>query len=123
MAGSRSAASPPRSRPRSRRGRARSRHPDRHPVRFGHEWWFAQASAGAATITLSTPNDASDPNGASAFLINALVTIEGPTGNSSVTIARAGSAPAFRLFDVTDTGSLTLENLTLSGGLCRGATA
>src|SRR5439155_25960801 len=41
------------------------------------------------------------------------------------TIARSAApgTPAFRLFDVADGGSLTLEDLTLTGGLAQGTGA
>ena len=51
--------------------------------------------------------------------MNKLLTIEGPTGNSGVTIARSGAAE-MRLFLVKSAGNLTLRNLTLSNGLARG---
>ena len=78
---------------------------------------FAPALAGQ-TIDLSTAGDSS--LGASALAVTSETTIEGPTGNDGVTIARADSAPNMRLFLVTQSGDLTLRNLTLSGGLARG---
>src|SRR5581483_5863 len=54
--------------------------------------------------------------GPSALVVTTPVTIQG-TGE---TIARQ-SADAFRLFQVPATGALTLQNLTLTGGLARGA--
>jgi hypothetical protein len=56
------------------------------------------------------------PAGPSALLITSPITIEG-TGE---TIARAIGARAFRLFQVTGDGNLTLHNLTLSNGLAQG---
>src|SRR5262249_44974227 len=82
----------------------------------------AQAAGGATTITLpaNTTYDftfAGDP----IFGDNALPVI---TGNITIigngdTIERTGPIP-FRLFDVAPGGSLTLENLTLTGGLAQG---
>jgi hypothetical protein len=80
---------------------------------------FAPSLSGA-TITLATPNNPNDPNGASEFLINGPVSIIGPTSSTPITIARSSSAAPFRLFDVTSTGTLDLENLTLRGGLAQG---
>ena len=53
--------------------------------------------------------------GATAFKITTNLTIDGPTGNDGLTIAR--SADKFRLFHVTTAGSLTL-----SGGVAQGTT-
>jgi hypothetical protein len=59
--------------------------------------------------------------GPSAFIISANITIDGPTGNNGLTIERAsGNANKFRLFHVQATGNLTLDSLTLSGGLAKG---
>ncbi|AMV41026.1 hypothetical protein VT85_26560 (plasmid) [Planctomyces sp. SH-PL62] len=69
------------------------------------------------TITLSTVGDASV--GASALLVSSAIAIEGPGGDCGVTLSAAGVP--MRLFYVTSTGSLTLRNLTLSGGTARGA--
>ena len=75
------------------------------------------------TVTLSTfQNIASSvlqvpqPAGPTALIVTCPFTIAG-TGE---TITRALGAPAFRLFQVTGEGSLTLENLTLSNGLAQG---
>jgi hypothetical protein len=74
---------------------------------------FAPALAGA-TIDLSTADDSSI--GPSALVISTDVTIEG----SGQTITLASGAAAMRLFTVTPTGKLTLEDVTLSGGIARG---
>ncbi|MFO0803368.1 MAG: VCBS repeat-containing protein [Gemmataceae bacterium] len=74
---------------------------------------FVGALAGA-TIRLSTfTNGAVGPT---AFTITTDVTIDG-TGQ---VIARDSSSSAFRLFNVTSSGNLTLENLELSEGLALG---
>ena len=56
--------------------------------------------------------------GPSAFLVNSPVVIDGPSGNSGIALAVAGTT--MRLFDVTSTGNLTLQDLTLSGGSAQG---
>ena len=79
---------------------------------------FAPGLSG--TIDLSIVGDKSF--GPSAFLIsNDILTIQGPTSGSGITIQRDPQAPAFRLFNVAVGASLTLANLTLSGGLAQGA--
>jgi hypothetical protein len=80
----------------------------------------AAVQGGVVSLTTFTNLPAStadvpQPAGPSAFLIISPVTIRG-TGE---TITRTGAA-AFRLFQVTAGGSLTLENLTLSNGLAQG---
>jgi hypothetical protein len=76
---------------------------------------FAPVLAGA-TISLTTTDPAAG-DGPSAFAVSSSITIDG--GAAGVTVARsaAGGTPAFRLFDVAGTGSLTLQHLTLRGGL------
>ena len=85
----------------------------------------ANAVGGATTITLAANTafkytSASDTsNGANALpAITANITI---VGNGD-TIERTGTTP-FRLFDVAQGGSLTLEDLTLMRGLAQGADA
>jgi hypothetical protein len=76
---------------------------------------FAPALAGAAiTLTTADPSAADSP---SAFAISSAITIDG--GDAGVTVARsaAGGTPAFRLFNVAAAGALTLQHLTLRGGL------
>jgi hypothetical protein len=76
------------------------------------------------TLSLSTVGDSSV--GPSAFLVHSNIVIDGPSGNSGITLAvKAGTT--MRLFDVASTGadtrtaaSLTLQNLTLSGGTAQG---
>jgi hypothetical protein len=79
---------------------------------------FAPALAGA-TIMLTTTDPAA-ADGPSAFAVSSSITIDG--GSASVTVARsaAGGTPAFRLFDMAGSGNLTLQHLTLRGGLAPG---
>jgi hypothetical protein len=79
---------------------------------------FAPALAGA-TISLTT-RDPAAADGPSAFAVSSSITIDG--GSAGVTVARsaAGGTPAFRLFDVAASGALTLQHLTLRGGLAQG---
>ena len=79
---------------------------------------FASSLNGGA-LTLSTVGDVSA--GPSALLVSSPIIISGPTGNSGITLSAAGTA--MRLFDVTSTGNLTLQNLTLSGGAAQGLPA
>jgi hypothetical protein len=60
--------------------------------------------------------DVPEPAGPSALYITSPITILG----SGETIARAANTAAFRLFQVTGDGDLTLENLTLANGIARG---
>ena len=75
------------------------------------------SSLDGQTLTLSTVGDGGA--GPSAFLINSLVTIVGPGGGSGITLAVAAGT-TMRLFDVTASSSLTLENLTLENGVAHG---
>ncbi len=70
--------------------------------------------AGPGVIALSIAGD--DTLGPSALAVQpgVNITISGPTGNAGITIERAPSAGAMRLFAVD--GSLTLMSLTLRGG-------
>src|SRR5262249_16201224 len=69
-------------------------------------------------VTLSTVGDSSF--GPSALLVSHAVAIVGTTGDSGITLSAAGTT--MRLFEVTSTGNLTLEDLTLTGGTARGYT-
>ncbi len=69
----------------------------------------------AQTITVSNVGDGTA--GPSDFGIYSNVTIDGPAGGNGLTLANSGSQ---RLFYVGTTGSLTLENLTLTGGDAHG---
>ena len=68
---------------------------------------FINLAAGTAAVP--------QPAGPSAFIITSPITIQG-TGE---TLTRTGAA-AFRLFQVTAAGNLSLRNLTLSNGLAQG---
>jgi hypothetical protein len=57
--------------------------------------------------------------GASAFLITSEITIHGNA--NGITIKRDTTADNMRLFRVTVDGNLTLDSITLSGGLAHGA--
>lgn len=57
--------------------------------------------------------------GASALLIASPITIQGNA--SGITLRRDAASIELRLFRVTTTGNLTLESLTLAGGVARGA--
>src|SRR5262249_30285710 len=74
----------------------------------------AGAFAVPQTIALTTVGDTTF--GPSALAITGTVAIDGSTA-PGLTIARASSASALRLFYVASTGNLTLNDLTLSGGL------
>jgi CSLREA domain-containing protein len=76
-------------------------------------------TAGPQTIDLTIVGDTSV--GDSAFVINSDVTIEGPAGPNGLTLSAAGSLTTMRLFVVTAGGDLTLNRLTLTGGLADGA--
>jgi hypothetical protein len=74
------------------------------------------STVNGSTLTLSTVGD--NRVGPSAFLVPGQVIINGPSGNSGITLSAAGTT--MRLFDVTLSGKLTLQNLTLSGGNAQG---
>ena len=82
-------------------------------------------TAGAdATITLSQFDTGLDNAefGPTAFILSTSITIIGPSADNGITIRRnPADANAFRLFHVESTASLTVRNLTLSGGLALGA--
>jgi CSLREA domain-containing protein len=83
---------------------------------------FSSAIDGG-TITLSTFTNDSTVPGPSAFLIGNgdTLTVDGQTGlTRGISITRGGTA-AFRLFAVNASGSLTLQDLTLSGGNAQGS--
>jgi uncharacterized repeat protein (TIGR01451 family) len=69
------------------------------------------------TYTLSSAN-AADPDGYGPVGLPPITSNIAIQGNGA-TITRSGSDP-FRFFYVSDTGNLTLENLTLSNGLAQG---
>jgi hypothetical protein len=73
--------------------------------------------AGTYLLTAPVPSNmdmADGPNGLP--LVTSTLTIRG-RGANATTIERSQAAPAFRLVRVTQTGALTLEGLTLQGGL------
>ena len=76
-------------------------------------------AAGDQTISL-TEYTMNDDAGFTSFVISSDITIEGPSGNNGLTIQRGVSADLFRLFTVKETGSLTLQWLTLSDGVAQG---
>ncbi len=79
----------------------------------------AGAFAAGGAIALSDVGDTTA--GPTAIAVTGDVEIEGPSGpGQGVTIERSGSVSGLRLFYVATGGSLTLEDLTLSGGLAQG---
>jgi uncharacterized repeat protein (TIGR01451 family) len=92
----------------------------------------ANNGTGPTTIQLQAADATNGFDFASAYnsTLNALpqitanITIEGTSGyTNTVQRSTATGTPAFRLFDVAQGGSLTLENLTLTGGLAQGTGA
>jgi hypothetical protein len=75
------------------------------------------ASLAGETINLSTLADTT--YGPAALDITNTITIDG-TSAPGLTIARDESAGDMRLFNVAPSGSLTLNDLTLSGGIAQG---
>ena len=76
------------------------------------------SSLGAGTVDLqffTNPSIGSDP-GSTALVVVGDITIIG----AGQTITRDAAAAPFRLFLVTGSGNLTLENLTLTNGLAQG---
>lgn len=69
------------------------------------------------TINLSIADDNSV--GLSALIVSSPITIQGDT--SGITIARNSAAAEMRLFHVTTTGDLTLNSVSVTGGIVRGA--
>jgi hypothetical protein len=91
----------------------------------------ANATGGANTITLAanTKFDLTAVNNTTNGA-NGLPVISGKNGADNLTIIGSGATidrstaagtPAFRLFDVANGNSLTLQNLTLQGGLAHGS--
>jgi hypothetical protein len=73
---------------------------------------------GSGVIGLTTIGDSAA--GYSALRVSVPVSIIGPTASPGITIAREAPGTGFRLFYVDINGSLTLDNLTLSGGFAQG---
>jgi uncharacterized repeat protein (TIGR01451 family) len=85
----------------------------------------ANTAGGATTITLAagTTFDFTSPYQATSNalpIITANITIK---GNSGTLMRDSSSASAFRLFDVASSGTLTLQDLTLTGGMVSGSAA
>jgi hypothetical protein len=77
----------------------------------------ALTASGPATVTLSLQDtNAANLYGPTAFYITKAIDIRGPVGANGLTLTRANGAANMRLFTVAPDASLTLENLTLSGG-------
>jgi hypothetical protein len=74
------------------------------------------ASGLTGDITLTTVGDTTF--GPSALLVSSQMTINDNNGAGGITITRG--ATSMRLFAVSGKGNLTLENLSLSGGLAQG---
>jgi hypothetical protein len=76
-------------------------------------------ASGDATIGLLTVGLQDSTFGRTALPVSSRVSIEGPTGENGITIARATGAPTMRLFTVIggSGGNLTLDNLTLKNGV------
>jgi hypothetical protein len=88
----------------------------------------ANQHGGSNTITLAanTPftltavdNTTDGATGLPVITANDILTVAG--SGDTLTRSTATGTPAFRLFDVAGSGSLTLNNLTLQGGLAFGA--
>lgn len=75
-------------------------------------------ATGAATITLTQTGDGTA--GPSALGIGSNITIQGPTSGNGITIAGNGSQ---RLFYVASGGTLSLNDLTLTGGNATGGSS
>jgi hypothetical protein len=90
---------------------------------------LANAAGGTNTITLTAPpsspytltavnNTTDGPNGLPVIAAGDNLTIVG--NGDTIERSTASGTPAFRLFDVAGGGSLTLGDLTLTGGLAQG---
>lgn len=87
---------------------------------------FANAINGSTIVLTQSSNDTSVGStefGPSAFFLTngAALTIDG--SRHGITIARLATQPAFRLFDIDASSSLTLIGLTLRNGLARGGSS
>src|SRR5205814_118196 len=69
-------------------------------------------TSSSQTIDLLTIGDGTV--GPSGLRVSSEITIVGPSGSNTLTIDRDVTAPNMRLFTVTTTGNLTLQNVTLS---------
>jgi hypothetical protein len=70
--------------------------------------------AGTYTLT-EVDNDTEGPNGLPSLI--GTLTLRGADPDTTI-IERAASAPPFRLLQIAASGTLTLERLTVQGGLC-----
>ena len=80
---------------------------------------FAPALVAGGDAAISVAAMAHASLGPAAFSVATEIAIEGPSGDDGIAIVRAPDVaplPSLRLFTVLPTGSLTLANLTLSGG-------
>ena len=75
------------------------------------------ASNLSGSVELSAIDDATQ--GQSALRVSSEIMIRG--NSNGITISRSGSAAEMRLFLVTADGNLTLETISLTGGIARGA--
>src|SRR4051812_21699431 len=87
----------------------------------------ANAAGGSNTITLSSgttfklsavDNGTDGPSGLPVIAVGDELTILG--NGDTIERSSGGGTPGFRLFDVAAGGSLSLNGLTLSGGLAQG---
>lgn len=83
------------------------------------------SSLAGATIALFTDGNRDSSNntlfpGPSALVVSSDISIRGPGGEDGVTIARSTTASNLRLFYVSQSGDLRLNNLTLKDGLAKG---
>jgi hypothetical protein len=76
---------------------------------------FAANLQGMINLSIADDNSL----GLSALLISSPVTIQGNT--NGITIARNSAVAEMRLFHVTSTGDLTLNSVSVTGGIMRGA--
>lgn len=80
----------------------------------------ALVSGGDGTITLTSAGDTGD-FGRSALKLGRSVSIIGPGGDNGITITQnLTGADAMRLFFVASGATVTIQNLTLSGGIAQG---
>jgi hypothetical protein len=76
------------------------------------------SSLAGQTITLSLTGD--DTIGPSALPVTTALNIDGPSSGSGVTLSGGGAGSDLRLFYVSPSGNLTLQDLTLSNGSAPG---
>jgi hypothetical protein len=72
--------------------------------------------ASGCTYTYSAANNTTDLPGTATPVITTNITING----NGATVTRSSGSPAFRLFDVSTTGTFTLNNTTVSNGSALG---